>query len=265
MHICCDRGETMALHVGEVMNREVFLVREADHADETLAALIAMGLSAAPVVDAGRLPVGIVSWRDLVPPGPPTVGARMSRPVDCLLATHSLEVAAATLAGTRLHHAPVVDGEGQLIGFVSAIDVLAGLTGQPARHPPLFPHVDPATGVSWSDDRAFTDAHLHEAPDGPGVVAYVAGGRGRAEHLLFAEATHNVRVKLLDRLSEPFGNLMLRRIFDEGRLRYRTARIDDARERATVVSKLLETIHDHRFDPLPTTVWPASRRTSKAY
>jgi CBS domain-containing protein len=239
----------MAMHVAEVMNREVFFVREADHADETLAALIAMGLSAAPVVDAERAPVGIVSWRDLVPPGASTVGARMSRPVDCLRPTHSLPVAAATLATGRLHHAPVIDDEGRLVGFVSALDVLAGLTGQPARHPPLFPRLDPTTGVSWSDDRAFTDAHVHEAPDGPGVIAYVAGGRGRAEHLLFAEPTHNVRVKLLDRLSEPFTNPLLRRLFGEGRLRYRTAQIDDAGTRARVVATLRETVHDHRFDP----------------
>jgi CBS domain-containing protein len=229
----------MATMVAEVMNREVFVVRVTDRADDTLATLLAMGLSAAPVVDDWGKAIGMISWRDLVPPGADDVGPRMTRAVETVRANDRLEIAAATLATARVHHAPVVDVAGALVGFVSALDLLCAVAGLPAPHPPLFPHFDELTGVVWSDDQPLNDARIAVAPDGPGVIVYIDGGRGRPERIVHAETTGDVRARLLDRLSEPFADVALRRAYEEGRLRYRAARITDAKRREEVVEKIL--------------------------
>lgn len=225
----------MATIVGEVMNREVFQVRVGDRADDTLATLLAMGLSAAPVVDDRGRPIGMISWRDLVPPGADTVGPRMTRAVETVRANVTLETAAASLASARVHHAPVIDAAGAVIGFVSALDLLCAVSGLPAPHPPLFPHFDELSGVVWTDDQPLSSARIGVAPDGPGVIVYIDGGRGRPERIVLAEQTLDVRATLLDRLSEPFADPALRRAHQERRLRYRAARITESRRRDQVV------------------------------
>lgn len=225
----------MALTVGEIMNRELFTVQAHDRADDALATLVAMGLSAAPVIDRERRPIGIVSWRDLVTPaGGQHVEPRMSRAVEVLRPGDRIEHAAARLAAGGFHHAPVVDGEGRVVGFVSALDLLRAFVGQPTPHPAGFPHFDEATGVVWTDDHPLTDAHLDAAPDAPGVLALVEGGRGCAERVIAVEETHNLRARLLDLVSEPTGRLELDRALSLGTLRYRAAAVDDARRRAAV-------------------------------
>ena len=56
----------MALTVAEVMNRELMSLRAEHPVDYALTAIVAMGVSAAPVVDGRGALCGIVSWRDLV-------------------------------------------------------------------------------------------------------------------------------------------------------------------------------------------------------
>ncbi len=245
----------MATTVLEVMNRELFSVREHDRADDTLATLIAMRISAAPVVDARGRPIGMISWRDLVPEGAETVGPRMSRVVEVVRDTDRLQLAAATLVAAQVHHAPVIDRDGALCGFVSALDLLSGVTGQPAQHPPLFPHFDEVTGVAWTNDQILSEAHLDEAPTGPGVIAYIEGGRGRAERVVMAEATHAIRSRLLDRLSEPLNDVGVRRALDEGRLRWRAAAVEDGRRREQVLQTLLRAVRTSGwFERLPHTI-----------
>ena len=172
----------MALTVGEIMNRELMWLRASDAADVALGAIVDMGLSTAPVLDEGRRPIGMVSWRDLVQPGGgATVGARMSRSVEVAHPDERIEHVAMKLAAAGFHHAPVVDREGVLVGFVSALDLLRAFVGQPATHPDTFPHWDEATGAAWTDELVVNDARLAEAPRGPGVIVYIEGGRGRRE------------------------------------------------------------------------------------
>src|SRR6266511_523193 len=126
----------MALTVREVMNPELFSVRPNDRADDTLAALLALNIGAAPVVDEVNHPIGIVSWRDLArPEGGETIGARMSKVSDALLhPADRIDEAARLLASRGHHHAAVVDERGALVGFVSALDLLRGLSGVPVSH-----------------------------------------------------------------------------------------------------------------------------------
>jgi CBS domain-containing protein len=241
----------MALSVGEVMNRELLLVHAGDAVDNALAAILGTGVTAAPVVDDARRPIGIVSWRDLLQPnGGATVGACMTRPVEVVRPDDRIEHAAMTLAAGGFHHAPVVDGDGALVGFVSALDLLRAFVGQPAAHPDTFPHWDEATGAAWTDELVLSDAHIDAAPRGPGVVVYIEGGRGRKETVIAVDETHDVRARLLDLLANPSQRPDLERPLAAGRLRFRAASIADPKHRAGVAAAVQEDMEDGWFERL---------------
>jgi CBS domain-containing protein len=239
----------MALTVDEVMNTELMWLRSGDAVDVALAAIVSMGLSTAPVVDEARRPIGMVSWRDLLQPnGGATVGACMSRPVEVVHPGDRIEHVAMTLAAGGFHHAPVVDVSGTLVGFVSALDLLRELVGQPPSHPDTFPHWDAATEAAWTDEHVLNDARLADAPSGPGVIVYVEGGRGRKECVLAVDQTHDVRARLLDFLSDPDARPDLARAFAAGRLRYRAAAIADPKHRAEVAERVQQDLEDGWFE-----------------
>jgi hypothetical protein len=239
----------MALTVGEVMNRELMWLRPGDAVDVALATIVSMGLSTAPVLDEARHPIGMVSWRDLLQPnGGATVGACMSRPVEVVHPDDRIEHVAMQLAAAGYHHAPVVDGAGALVGFVSALDLLREFVGQPASHPDTFPHWDDATAAAWTDEHVLNDARLGDAPQGPGVVVYIDGGRGRKEAVIAVEQTHDVRARLLDFLSDPDARPDLARAFAAGRLRYRAAAIADPKHRAEVAERVQQDMEDGWFE-----------------
>ncbi len=239
----------MALTVGEIMNRELLSVRAGDGVDQALSAILGMGLSAAPVVDEARHPIGIISWRDLLrPSGGTTVGSCMSRPVEVVHPEDRIEHAAMLLAGGGFHHAPVVDGDGALVGFVSALDLLRAFVGQPASHPDTFPHWDDATAAAWTDEQILNDSRVDAAPKGPGVVVYIQGGRGREERVVAVEQTHDVRARLLDFLNDPDLRPDLARVLASGGLRYRAAAIADPKHRAEVAAAVQEDMEDGWFE-----------------
>jgi CBS domain-containing protein len=239
----------MALLVGEIMNRELLALHAGDSVDNALSAIVGMGLSAAPVVDETRRPVGMISWRDLLrPSGGTTVGTCMSRPVEVVHPDDRIEHAAMTLAAGGFHHAPVVGPTGALVGFVSALDLLRAFVGQPAAHPDTFPHWDDTTGAAWTDEHILNDSHLDEAPKGPGVVVYIDGGRGRRERVVAVEQTHDVRARLLDFLSNPVERPELASALAGGRLRYRAAAIADPKHRAKVAASVQQDLEDGWFE-----------------
>lgn len=241
----------MALSVGEVMNRELLSVHAGDAADSALAAILGTGVTAAPVVDEARRPIGIVSWRDLLQPGRgATVGACMTRPVEVVHPDDRIEHAAMTLGAGGYHHAPVVDREGALVGFVSALDLLRAFVGQPAAHPDTFPHWDEETGAAWTDEIVLGDAHIADAPRGPGVIVFLEGGRGRTETVIAVDETHDVRARLLDLLTNPSQRPELERALAAGRLRFRAAVIADPRHRTQVAAAVQEDMEDGWFESL---------------
>ncbi|HXU73317.1 MAG TPA: CBS domain-containing protein [Polyangia bacterium] len=239
----------MALTVGEIMNHELMWLRAGDAVDVALTAIMGMGLSTAPVLDEARRPIGMVSWRDLLQPnGGASVGACMSRSVEAVHPGDRIEHVAMKLAAGGFHHAPVVDGDGVLIGFVSSLDLLRAFVGQPASHPDTFPHWDEATAAAWSDEHVLNDARLGDAPRGPGVVVYIEGGRGRRESVVAVEQTHDVRARLLDFLSDPDARPELARAFASGNLRYRAAAIADPKHRAEVAARVQQDLEDGWFE-----------------
>ncbi len=237
----------MARTVAEVMNHEVVSVREDTSPASVRDAVLAMGITAVPVLDGDGRPVGVLSLRDLVfsENAPP----RISRPAAVVKGTASLEAAGETLARTDYHHLVVVDDGGKAIGMVSAVDLLRGLLGVPARHPAAFPHVDRDLNVSWTDDDVLDPEHLSCAPEGAGVIVLSRGGRGATEGPVWVEACVRVHTRLEELLSIPQSDTpALAAVLKHGHLRFRAAAVADAAHRDRVVASLHERI-DHA--PLP--------------
>jgi len=153
----------MALTVAEVMNRELMSLRAEHPVDYALTAIVAMGVSAAPVVDGRGALCGIVSWRDLVGSRSEVVRDCMSRAVETVHPEDRIEHAAMTLTTDGYHHAPIVDRQGALIRFVSTLDLLRTFVGQPTGHPDTCPHWDATTQTTWTDEKVLSDAHIGAA------------------------------------------------------------------------------------------------------
>lgn len=195
----------MAQTVDEIMNRDLFKLRAHDRVEDVLAYLLSLGISAAPVVDDDDRPIGVISWRDLVSDEKQGgLTRRMSSPVDAVAASADIAEAARRMAERNRHHLVCIDDEGRAVGFVSSLDVVRGLTGQPAPHPESFPHWDPRTGMAWTDEtRLDADSVLEKAPDAPGLYLLIQPRTGARNQVLWAEATFNVRKQLLDFLTVP--------------------------------------------------------------
>ncbi len=229
----------MARTVAEVMNRELVSARLDTDPRSLRHLILAMGITGVPVLDEDHRPLGELALRDLVDPveeSPP-----VSRPAAVIPASASLESAGEALARTESHHLVVVDPAGKAIGMVSAVDVLRGLLGIPARHPAGFPHFDGELGVSWTDDTVLALENLDEAPEGAGVIVLVRGGRGLVETPVWAEASLRVRTRLEELLSIPQDDApALAAILARGGLRFRSASVPDAARRERVVATLRE-------------------------
>jgi CBS domain-containing protein len=235
----------MAKTVDEIMNRELFSLRPDDNAEEALGFLLALGVTGAPVVDALGTPLGVVSMRDLARSrGGPSVGDRMSTPATTVKREATIRDAAKLMADNGFHRVPVVDSDGHAIGMVSMIDVVRALIGVPASHPNTFPHFDPDTGLTWSDDTPLVLERAEVAPDGPGLLVLRLGGANVPESDVWVESANNVRARIHDLLSLPQTNRMLSSLLQRypNILRFRCAAVADPERRRTVAEKIRERI-----------------------
>ncbi|MBX7077863.1 MAG: CBS domain-containing protein [Nannocystaceae bacterium] len=194
----------MAVAVSEIMNHEVFSVRAGDQATKVMQHLMALGITGAPVLEADGRPVGFVSLRDLVgAPESAHVLSRMSAPVESVVEHASIREVAERMSETARQHLVVVDAHGHAVGVVSTLDVIRGLIGRPAPHPEAFPHFDPRTGVSWSNDAQLSFAAVESAPAGPGLFVLIDAQPGHANRIVWSEGTDNLHVRLRDLLATP--------------------------------------------------------------
>lgn len=231
----------MAVLVEEIMNLEVFTLRPDESADDALSYVLALGITGAPVVDNDDELVGMISLRDLLGDRKgTTIGERMTSPAVTVSQRSPISEAGKLMGETGYHRLAVTDDGGRLVGVLSTIDVVRGLIGLPATHPSTFPHYDPETGVTWTDDHALEFERVEAAPDGPGVLALVRGGSGIRESIVWVEVASHMRRRLIDLLSLPAEQtLMLRKVLAFKELRFRAASIADPGDRERVALKLI--------------------------
>jgi CBS domain-containing protein len=222
----------MARTVAEIMNRELFKVREHDGVTDVLHYFVALGITGAPVVDAQERLIGFVSWRDLLSGEEEgTILERMSTPADSVLADTLISHAAHRLCDDDRHHLVVVDDEGRPIGFVGSLDVLRGVLGEPVRYPPTFPHWDARTGLPWSNEERFdVETTVRVAPDGPGLFVLIHPHVGAPNDVVWSEAALNVKERLLELLGTPMAAPPhLARAIERRELWFRAARAPSVR------------------------------------
>ena len=242
----------MAILVEEIMNRELFSIRETEPARDALSYLLALGISGSPVLDQRGKPVGMVSIRNLLrAQEDETVARYMAHPVVTIRGKSTIQEAARLQGETGYHRLVVVDDTGEAVGLVSSLDVVRGLIGMPATHPPVFPHYDDTTALTWTDDTKLEFDRVEIAPDGPGVLVLIHGGAGNPERMVWAESTGNVRTRLLDMLSTPQSKIpALQHWLNQGQLRFRAAYQPDAAVREEAVRTLWAQQANHGREPV---------------
>jgi CBS domain protein len=221
------------------MNRELFSMGPEESVEAALQAIIALGITGAPVVDPHGVPLGHVSLRDLVKDrAGTTAGDRMTRPAATVSAEARIAEAARRLARSNYHRLIVVDESGRAVGMVSSLDVIRGLLGLPAPHPAAFPHLDSETGLSWSDDLPLDLDEIGAAPDGPGVLVLLCGGAGTPDRIVWAEASERLRNRLKEMLTTTQTELLAAWL-EHGSLRFRLASAPDPVERSEALATVL--------------------------
>ena len=121
--------------IGDIMSREVVTVPLGLDLDSLATLLIERSLSRVPVVDAQGRVVGIVSKTDLVEDRQrdahsSTAEDIMVESVLSLSESATITEASRVMAANNIHGAPVVSPAGDLVGYLSALDILAWLSGQ---------------------------------------------------------------------------------------------------------------------------------------
>lgn len=239
----------MAATVNEIMNRELYCVGPQASAGETLRGILGLGITGAPVVDEQRRPLGMVSLRDLAKQQDDTPVSRlMNVPAAVVSTAASISEAGRRLAETGYHRLVAVDQEGRTVGVVSSLDVVRALLGRPVVHPAPFPHRDPETALTWTDDTALELGQLDAAPLGPGLLALLYGGAFVPERVVWAESCENVRARLEEMLTLP-QEPDLAAWLDKRPLRYRAAALADRRRRRRVLERLWRRADPPRIPP----------------
>ena len=222
-------ARTVSDTVVSIMNHEVYSVRADEPSGEVLGMILTLGITAAPVVDEAGVALGLVSLRNLArAKRDEPVSKHMTTPPASITADTSIEQAGREMGQLSYHHLVVVDEDERVVGFVSSLDVVRGLVGLPASHPPAFPHQDPDSGMNWTGTIELSaEAVERLAKPGPGMLVLTALDRPdevvwaeaandvRGRLLAFVEGTHNLPEKVSERLAS-------------GKLGFRTAAFEGA-------------------------------------
>lgn len=226
------------------MNGEVYAVSGTETAGDVLRRFVELDISSAPVVDSSGALSAVVSFRDLVLVEPTSLAHTVaSLQPFALHPDTTCSDAAAELVERGLHHAPVVDAKGALVGVVSLLDLTRALLGVPIRHPRAFPNWDAELNVAWTSDARFDIGEVSGLPRAPGIFALLRGGAGNEEHIVWTEACSDLRNRLITLLRNPgAANGPLGRVLQESGLRFRAAVVEDDERRGATVLTLRERI-----------------------
>jgi hypothetical protein len=222
----------MANRIAEVMNGEVLCFEPDAPARTALELMLTLGVTTAPVIDERGHPIGVTSMRELALAKPHALLAEHLRgPALVARPDTSLTEGARLLDEADVHHLVVVDEDGRLVGFVSSLDLLRGLTGAPARHPDTFVHWDPAAGTAFSNERVLDPEHVDGVPHAPGLLVISRGGVDRPERVAWVEVVDDLKGWLNEYFNHP-GELAQRAGWatSDGALRYRYTELADRRQ-----------------------------------
>ena len=120
--------------VADIMNPKLLYVRDDDRLTLVRRKILEFGVTAVPVLDETHRPVGVVSLRDCLTNGEPT----MTSPAKTVRAGATIAEGARLLADANVHHLVVVDDAGVALGMVSALDFVRAFVARPSQHPPAF-------------------------------------------------------------------------------------------------------------------------------
>jgi hypothetical protein len=232
----------MANCVAEVMNRDVLSFAAITPAHSALDLMLALRVTTAPVVDGRDHPTGVISLRELSRAvAHARVGDLLRAPAVRVSPETSLLDAARLLDEVDLHHLVVTDSTGELVGFVSSLDLLRGIIGAPVRHPETFVHWDASVGMAFSNDRVLDAEHVGDTPHAAGLVVLVRGGAGRPERVVWVEATLDIKEWLRSYFDQPDGlTRSAGQTAGGGRLRYRYAEVSDPLQREELAFRVRE-------------------------
>ncbi len=122
------------LRVNDIMTKKVYTVEFDASAEEAAWGLTRRQIGAAPVRNREGQFVGMLTKADLVDPAPrdwvkkePTVGDLMDPEVFAVYQDDAALVAVHEMASKNLHRLIVLDAENQLVGIVSAMDVVRAI------------------------------------------------------------------------------------------------------------------------------------------
>ncbi len=186
----------MARFIREIMNPELFSVTSDAKAESVLDAILELGITAVPVLDEHRRPIGVTSIRDLVRKDKVS---HISTPALAVSMNALIEDASRMMVDKNTHHLVVVGSDGCAVGMVSSLDLLRASLGVPMSYPPKFPHLDPDLDVAWSDRRLFElDQIKNHAPKSPGVIVLSISEPKHPDHDAWAEETPSIAARLLE-------------------------------------------------------------------
>ena len=150
---------TQVARTQDVMSRDVVTIYPQDSVHEALELMVENRVSALPVVDGRRHCVGVLSTSDMIDMareldaeltlldstdgtsriwmveslrsgiGHEPVSNVMTERVASVRPEASVKEAAREMLRHRVHHLPVVDGNNEIVGIVSTIDLLGALAG----------------------------------------------------------------------------------------------------------------------------------------
>lgn len=128
--------------VATYMSRHIVHLRTSDRVESALRPLLDFGLSAMPILDDERRPVGMLSLRDVVDLR--QTHPHVAAPVLTIAQDASLDDAARMMTTSDVHHLVVVDAHGFAVGMLSSSDVVRGLVGaEPRRSPSVIRFTTP--------------------------------------------------------------------------------------------------------------------------
>jgi CBS domain-containing protein len=122
-----------AIPVTDIMTRDIACARRDMTADAVVDLVIRERLGCVPVIEEPGRPIGMITRLDLVEQllgagAKPMTANELMLPLAITLGERaSVAHAAALMALEDVHHVPIVDGYGRMIGIVSSLDVVRWL------------------------------------------------------------------------------------------------------------------------------------------